>query len=331
MKFSQKLKLVTKVPGFKIKKHSPEILVTVGAIGTVAAGVMACVATTKLPDVLDECQARKNELEDFKAKADETNEAGEIEVSYTDDDYKKDQTKLAIRNAWEVAKIYTPAVCVELASLSMIFASNSIHRKRTASLAAAYATLDSMFKEYRKNVCETFGEDIDHDMRYGVKHEKLEVTEMLENGKTKTSKIKTDYIDKDPNDSMEISDYAKFYDESVPGWDDNADRNLTQLKMYQTYANNVLISQGYITLNEVYKIIGLKPTIAGQTIGWVYDPTDKNPLTSRVNFGIYKKNRANRRFVNGLESVILLDFNVHGDIINDPILSQKLNKLIASK
>jgi len=320
MKFKVKLRRFVKINTLRLKKHSPEILVTAGVVGSVGAAVMACVATSKLPEVLDECADRKEEL--LTAF-----EEGE-EVGYTEKEYKRDSAKLAIRNAWEIGKLYLPAVTLELASVSMIFASNNIHRKRTASLAAAYATLDSMFKEYRKNVRETFGEDIDHDMRYGVKHEKIDITETDEKGKEHTRKAKVDVID-NPDDPNKISDFAKFYDESCKGWEKNAEYNMMTLKAAQNYANNILRSQGFIFLNDVYKLIGIKPTLAGQTMGWVEDPND--PFATVVDFGIYKTNRANRRFVNNLEPVILLDFNVMGDIMNDPVLNKRLKRLVARK
>ena len=40
--------------GFQLKKHSPEILVVTGVIGTVVSAVMACKATTKVSDILEE-------------------------------------------------------------------------------------------------------------------------------------------------------------------------------------------------------------------------------------------------------------------------------------
>lgn len=320
MKLRVKARRFVKINALRLKKHSPEILVTAGVVGSVGAAVMACVATSKLPEVLDECADRKEELLNAF-------EEGE-EVGYTEQEYKRDSAKLAIRNAWEIGKLYLPAVSVELASISMIFASNNIHRKRTASLAAAYATLDSMFKEYRKNVRETFGDDIDYDMRHGIKHEKLDVTETDDKGKEHTHKQKVDVIE-NPDDPNKISDYAKFYDESCKGWDKNPEYNLMTLKARQNYANNILHSQGFIFLNDVYNLIGIKPTLAGQTMGWIDDPDD--PFATVVDFGIFKTNRANRRFVNGLEPVILLDFNVQGDIMNDPRFSCRLKKLIARK
>ena len=40
--------------GFQFKKHSPEILVIAGVVGGVASAVMACKATTKAGDILDD-------------------------------------------------------------------------------------------------------------------------------------------------------------------------------------------------------------------------------------------------------------------------------------
>jgi hypothetical protein len=73
-------------------------------------------------------------------------------------------------------------------------------------------------------------------------------------------------------------------------------------------------------------MIGIKPTLAGQTVGWIDNPGSEKAVT--VDFGIYNSARqANRRAVNGLEPVILLDFNVQGDIMNDP----RLSKILARK
>lgn len=300
----------------KLKKHSPEILVGIGAIGSVGAVVVACKATTHLEETLDICKARKNELEEFPAETPD-----EIKA------YRKENFKVTVQNTWDIVKLYAPAAGLELLSLSVIFAANDIQRKRNASLAAAYATLDSMFKSYRKNVIEAYGEDIDKDMRYGVKHEKVEVVESdPETGKDKKVKKQVDFVD--PNDPSYISDYARFYDSSVTGWDECAEYNMMKLKSCQQYANNLLQSRGYLFLNEVYKMIGLPESIAGQSVGWILDPNNDNG-DGYVDFGIYKFTRANQRFVNGLEPVILLDFNVDGDLLNNEKLNKLLNKKIS--
>lgn len=50
-------------------------------------------------------------------------------------------------------------------SITSILASNNILRKRNVALTAAYATLDKCFKEYRGNVVERFGEQVDRELR----------------------------------------------------------------------------------------------------------------------------------------------------------------------
>jgi hypothetical protein len=47
-----------------IKKHSPEILTVVGAVGVGVGVVMACKATTKVEEIADEFENEKQEIID---------------------------------------------------------------------------------------------------------------------------------------------------------------------------------------------------------------------------------------------------------------------------
>ena len=49
--------------GFQVKKHSPEILVVVGVAGVVTSTVMACKATTKAGDILEEHKNQMNAID----------------------------------------------------------------------------------------------------------------------------------------------------------------------------------------------------------------------------------------------------------------------------
>ena len=92
--------------------------------------------------------------------------------------------------------------------------------------------------------------------------------------------------------------------------------NLSFLKCQQKYANDLLVAHGYLFLNQVYEMLGIPKTKAGQVVGWIYDK--KNPQHDNyVDFGIYDlHNERKRDFVNGYERSILLDFNVDGDILS---------------
>ena len=294
-----------------VRKHSPEILMVAGVIGTVAGAVMACKETLELGDVLDECKQEKMELEEQYAMCEE----------YSEDALKKDQVKLTIKQAVKIVKLYAPSVIMEVTSIGVIFASNDIMRKRNACMAAAYATLNSMYKRYRQNVIESYGEEVDKDMRFGVKHEK--VTEIDEDG----NKVKIDarIVDLD-NTALAISDYSRFFQMGCKGFDASSGRyNLLYLKGIQAMFNNKLIADGYVMLNDVYRELGFDTIPEGWSIGWVYD--EANPIGDNyIDFGLYEARNKNQRAVNDWEPVILMDFNVDGNLYEDPKLYSLLKK-----
>ena len=294
-----------------VRKHSPEILMVAGVIGTVAGAVMACKETLELEDVLDECKQEKMELEEQYAMCEE----------YSEDTLKKDQVKLTIKQVAKIVKLYAPSVIMEATSIGVIFASNDIMRKRNASMAAAYATLNSMYKRYRQNVIESYGEEVDKDMRFGVKHEK--VTEIDEDG----NKVKVDarIVDLD-NTALAISDYSRFFQSGCRGFDESSGRyNILYLKGIQAMFNNKLIADGYVMLNDVYRELGFDTIPEGWSIGWVYD--EANPIGDNyIDFGLYEARNKNQRAVNDWEPVILMDFNVDGNLYEDPKLYSLLKK-----
>lgn len=288
--------------GFKIKKHSPEILAVVGVVGVGATVVTACVATTKLSDILDETT-------DTIEKINETVANPDFADKYSEEDATKDKVIVYTQTSVKIAKLYAPSVILGVASVGCFLTSHNILRKRNIALAAAYATVDKGFKEYRSRVVERFGEALDQELRFNVKAEEFEEVVINEKGEEEIVKKTVSVVD--PNT---YSDYARFFDEACPGWSKDPEYNLTFLKRQQNFANEKLQTNGFLFLNDVYEMIGIPKTKAGQIVGWIYD--EKNPVGDNfVDFGIYDvNNEAKRDFVNGYERSILLDFNVDGNI-----------------
>lgn len=291
--------------GFKIRKHSPEILVTAGVVGTVASTIMACKATTKVSDI----------LEDTKAKVDQVHmvlEDSDIsEDRYSQEDSKKDLAIIYAQSGIQFVKLYGPAVALGVLSLGCILTSNNILRKRNVALAAAYTAIDQGFKEYRGRVVDRFGEAVDRELKYNIKAKKItETVTDEETGKEKKVKKTVDVI----SDSNGYSPYARFFDEASPAWEKDPEYNLMFLRAQQQYADDLLHARGHLFLNEVYDMLGIPRSKAGQVVGWVYD--ENNPIgDNHVDFGIYDIRReVVRDFVNGYERSILLDFNVDGNI-----------------
>ena len=285
-----------------VQKHSPEILAGVGVVGVVASTVMACKATMKLNDILEESKETRDKIKEV-----ENNPA--YEDKYTPEDAKKDLTINYMQTSMKIAKLYAPAVLLGSASLGCLLASNDILRKRNAALSAAYMTVDKGFKEYRQRVAERFGEEVEKEIRYNIKAEEIETTVVNEDGSEVT--IKETVKTMDPN---LYSDYARFFDEYNPNWQNDPEYNLMFLKSQQQYANDLLKARGRLFLNEVYDMLGMERSKAGQVVGWVYN--EANPSGDNfVDFGIYDLHKERTRaFVNGLEPSILLDFNVDGNI-----------------
>lgn len=314
--------------GLTCKKYAPEALIIAGVVGVVTSAVMACKATTKVNDIIEETKENTHDLHlvataaGLEEATDEfSNEdirkidvlsAKEDVKNYTAQDLKKDTTIIYAQTAVKFIKLYGPAVVLGALSITSILASNNILRKRNVALAAAYATVDKGFKEYRSRVVERFGKDIDRELKYNIKAKEIEETTKNAKGKEKTVKKSIEVADVN-----EHSDYARFFDELCTGWKRDAEYNLMFLKHQQNYANEKLQKQGYLFLNDVYDMLGIPKTKAGQVVGWIYDEAHSDIYDNFVDFGIYDLyNEKARDFVNGREKSILLDFNVDGNILD---------------
>lgn len=299
---------------FQVKKHSPEILIISGVVGAVASAVMACKATLKVESVID----------DAKAKMDRVHESAEhgatpVGMDYSPEDARKDTVIVYTQTGIKLAKLYGPSVALGALSIASIFASNNIMRNRNVALAAAYATIDQSFKDYRKRVVEQLGKETDWALKHNIKAEKVSDTVTDEKSGKEKKVQKTAFV-VSPSD---ISGYARFFEKYTmdekgnsilnPHWEPNNEYNLMFIKARENYANNVLKAKGRLFLNEVYQMLGFPATKAGQMVGWVYDPEHPNG-DNYVDFGLYADNLSYSDYANGLDPAILLDFNVDGNI-----------------
>ena len=296
--------------GLKMKKHSPEILVTAGIVGVVASAVMACRATTKLDGILKNREERIKEYQTAVEHPEMLKEGTTYTVADAQNDIRITNTKTGI----ELVKLYAPAVALGTVSIISILASHKILNKRNVGLAAAYAAVDRGFKDYRSRVIERLGKEVDHELLYNIKRKEVEEKVVDENGE---EKVVTKTVD-----VAEVSlpnNYTLFFDESCTGWSKDAELNKYFLLEQQSLANKMLLDRGHLFLNEVYDLIGKERTAMGSQVGWFYDK--ENPhLHNYVDFGIFdqtgieKYDERKRAFVNGHERSIMLTPNVDGVI-----------------
>ena len=294
-----KIKNMLNKTKLSVVKHGPQFMIIGGVAATVVGAVMACKATLKLSDILDES---KDTLDKIHMVENSNNE------EYTEEDAVKDKTIVYVQTGVKLIKNYALPMAVMGAGITSILAGNKILKNRYAALTAAYATLDSSFKGYRERVKERFGEEVEREIRYNLQVEKHIVTDDEGNVTEKEVVVA-------PADIDGYSPYAQFYDVGNHNWEEDLSARLLFLNAQQQYANDLLKSRGYLYLNEVYENLGLNKTKAGQVVGWIYDPEHNDVGDNYVDFGIYNVNRRNCiDFVNGDCEAILLDFNVDGNI-----------------
>ena len=289
-------------------------LLIFGVAAGVGATVAACAGTIKAIDIIEE----HNEIKDM------IKEAKEYPEKYSEQDAKQDTVKNYINTGKKLVLAYAPAAALGITSIFCIVAEHKMlqnkvtHLEETvASLSAAYAAIDTAFKNYRKRVVDKYGEEEDRYFMYG-EHEEIVETEVVgKDGKTKKKKEKKIVT----NDISDVG-YARFitYNNRLLQYRDaqqhevNWDRTINQIKCQQAWAQQKLEKNGYLFLNDVYEMLDLPKTEAGQVVGWIYDPENLS-IDSEVDLGIYRP--TNYQTVNGEASDgIWIDPNVDGVIID---------------
>ena len=272
------------------KKNSPHIFFGIGLVGTIAGTVLACRATLKLSQTLDEIQ---KDLDVVKAK-NKVMPQGDLFPSASEDLYYQ-SVQVYIKSGLKIMRLYGPSIVVSGVSIGLLTNSHIELSRRNAALMAAYATVQKAYEDYRERVREVVGEEKELELYRGIETKKIKGEDGTE------IEVKT----VDPN---KYSQYAKFFDEYSEHWNKDPELNRIYVQCQQNYANNLLHARGHVFLNEVYDMLGIERSSAGQVVGWLRHSDGDN----YVSFGIFEA--FNSAFVNGNERSILLDFNVDGVI-----------------
>ena len=289
-----------KTPKFikKLASKKPDMLFYGGVVMIVGGTAAAVYAAFKTKD---EIKDMREDLDDLEEKKEEMPE----------EEYNKAVAHTYIKTGVKTGARFGLAIGMEFAGIAMVTKSRGMYKSTIANLGVALNGALSDFKNYRKNVVDDLGKEADKKYRYGLKDQ--EITETDEEGVETHKSVKV----MDPN-VPGYSIYARFFDDLSSEWSKNPEENMAFLIQTQSVFNDILTTQGYVFLNDVYAALGLPKTKIGQQVGWVKGLGD-----NYIDFGIMDvytvpdyAASAKRRFVNGLENVILLDFNVDGYILD---------------
>lgn len=286
---------MTSRAGVVLKKASPEILTGIGIVGVLAGTVLACKATLKADEVLDEHQNM----------IDRIHNAADVSEEYAETNQKRDTAVAYGHTALNFAKLYAPSAILIGGGIGCIIGGHAVLYRRNLACVAAYTAVTDAFEKYRNRVIEEYGEKKDYDYRFGIH----EVGEQKIGKDPDTGKpIKDTIIERWGQD---MSQFARAFDELNDNYSRVPEYNLLFLKSRQAEANRILKKRGHIFLNEVYDLLGIPRSQIGTVVGWIL----KDGEEPHVDFGLYDLSDGDkRRFINGYESAVWLDFNVDGII-----------------
>lgn len=275
------------------KKHSPVLMFGAGVIGVAGTVILACRATLKVEDVLNESDKKRAQLNEI------------VTPEYSKRDLKKDHVYLSVQTMAQITKLYAPSVALGAVSIGLLTGSHVALTRRNVAATAAYAAVKESFDDYRDRMREEIGEERELELYRGVEERDIHDTK-----KGIVSKQK--YIN--PG-SGPLSPYSALFDQHNQNWNDIPEYNLLFLRSVQLWSNQRLNAWGHLLLNDVFDALGMERTKAGCLVGWVKNNPRNKDADGYIDFGIFDSRAMDRfhSFITGNEP-IWLDFNVDGNV-----------------
>lgn len=282
----------------RISKHAPTILSITASAGVIATGYLAWKAGTRFEDV---------EGRDWDRRKECLKNADII----PDEDVPKIERKNRILFILDTVRTVAPAAIVGAATITMIYFSNSISKKRLAAMGAAYATLQTAFDGYKRTMVEALGkESVDKILKPKLPNVGKSAEEILSSDNKSDAAYVSDAV---VNSLKALSPYARIIaEESSTCWDPNEDYTSQNLAAVQLWANRRLERKGHLFLNEIFDQLGLSRTREGAVVGWLKNGEGDG----YVSFGDFDASiyRVPSDDYTRVDSNFIVDFNVDGVI-----------------
>ena len=282
----------------KIKPKMPGILMWGGLVGVGCGTVMLCkTMATDVPEILDHYRRKKQEIETNLPEAKLDTESRK--------EKKRQIRKLRLDTGLKIGKKAAPGAAIEALGLTSMCGSNHMLKKINAELSVVCVGLKTGWDKYREGVRKEFGEEADDRLMHG--YEEKTVTETAEDGTVTEKKIK---VVKKGADMPSI--YARIFAYGeADGAERSEDYNRQFLKLQAENANLFFKANKKMMLNDLYDMLGIKRSVAGNHVGWIYDknnPSGDNCIDLRVQ-EIYREDPDRP---GEYETVFLIDPNVDG-------------------
>lgn len=230
-----------------LKKHTSTVLCITAAVGIIITAVLSAKAAPKAAELLKTKEADENRELTLREK---------------------------IKTA---APVYIPTMISCALTIVCVFGANMLNKKQQASMAGAYALLNSNYNRYKNKLQELYGETT-HDR----------IMEALNAEEARSVPIYAPSICRESSLGVENTDERKrlFYE---PYSQRYFESTLSQVLQAQYHVNRNFVLGGDIALNDLYLFLGIDGTEEGESIGWSrldgYDWIDFNNTISELDDG----------------------------------------------
>ena len=239
----------------KIADHKAEICLLLHGVCIGAGTVSACLATLKLEDILDEHQAKVEEVKDNYISIEQASINTNIEVISDVRAYRKDLTKVHMQTAATVVKNFAPTAVIFMFSAG--FLGRSYKEIRTIKsenlkLIGALKGSEAIIKRYRDDMRERIGEEAEQRFYNNIQTQDIDIKEVDDNGKEKTRKVKgADVI------NGKISGDAFIFDESCGAYvGHDINHNLYIAGLLKNQCGDNLFCNGSLMMFEILDAYG---------------------------------------------------------------------------
>lgn len=208
-------------------KQAPALLTIMGISCMVSSTVLAVRATPKALMLKEKAEMEKN---------------GDISA------YQEAQTLTPIELVQTCWRCYAPAFIAGTIGAACLIGANSVHLRRNAALAAAYALSESSFKEYKDKALEVVGEKKENDIRNAV----------AQNDVQKNPPVESAVIDTGFGSNLCRDPICGRYFRC----------DIEKLKSSLAELNLKLVTDGWVSLNDYYDLLNLPECDIGDDLGW---------------------------------------------------------------
>lgn len=269
-----------------LESASPKIKIVVGVVGLIGAGVMACVASTKVKEETKEERKAFKDIHKIRhaQNADKKGEvitdpneqvSEDVKFIYTDKDFAKDVVRTSLSYGKKILKLYGVPFAIATISTVLVFNGTHVLNKRYLAMAALASSQSKAIDTLMSRIRERYGDEVANDIKYGLKTEKIIETEVdKETGEVKEVEKEVKVPDGSPTAG---STYAFIFDERFGEFTGDLGFDLTCVKGIEAMLNDELIckERRYLTLNNLYDRLGapeemyLQDKCKAMICGWI--------------------------------------------------------------